>query len=164
MKSETFLIFILIIAVGITGCETVPVPEKGYTPTNATMREPGDKSGILVVKDDTKGKGRFMDIILTHPLNQNMAVMGKAIFTAKCIGCHKLTDDKLVGPGWKGITDLRKPEWIMNFETNTDEMLNTDPAASAMLEKYIVRMPNPQLNDDDARKLLEFMRYNDGKN
>jgi hypothetical protein len=50
----------------------------------------------------------------------------------------------------------------MNFSTNTDEMLNKDPEAQAMLEICMVRMPNQNLSDDDARKVLEFMRKNDG--
>lgn len=51
---------------------------------------------------------------------------------------------------------------IMNFITNTDEMLNKDPEAQAQLEICLVRMPNQSLSDDEARNLLEFMRKNDG--
>ena len=50
----------------------------------------------------------------------------------------------------------------MNFATNTDEMLNKDPAAQAMLEECLVRMPNQNLSDEDARGIYEFMRKNDG--
>ena len=50
----------------------------------------------------------------------------------------------------------------MNFSTNTDEMIAKDPAAQAMLEECLVRMPNQSLSDDDARQILEFMRKNDG--
>ena len=67
-----------------------------------------------------------------------------------------------MGPGWHGVSQRHKPEWIMNFITNTDEMLNKDPKAQAMLEICLVRMPNQSLPDNDARQLLEFMRKNDG--
>ena len=50
----------------------------------------------------------------------------------------------------------------MNFITNTDAMIDKDPAAQAQLELCLVRMPNQSLSDDDARHLLEFMRKNDG--
>jgi len=50
----------------------------------------------------------------------------------------------------------------MNFVTNTDEMLNKDPKAQALLEICLVRMPNQNLTDNDARQLLEYMRKNDG--
>ena len=111
-----------------------------------------------------KGTGKFTDVKLTHPLDEAMITKGKAIFDVKCSACHKLSGEKLVGPGWKGVTDRRQPEWIMNFITNTDVMLNKDTAAQAMVEKCMVRMPNQNLTDDDARHILEFMRNNDGKN
>ncbi len=131
---------------------------------NSTLKEPGDKSGAAVATDDSKGKGKFTDVTLTHPLDQKMVTSAKAIYDVKCGACHKLTDEKLVGPGWKGVTDRRKPEWIMNFVVNTDEMIDKDPAAQALLEKCMVRMPNQHLSDEDARNMLEFMRNNDGKN
>jgi len=59
------------------------------------------------------------------------------------------------------VTERRKPEWIMNFVTNTDEMIDKDPKAQAMLEVCMVRMPNQHLSDEDARNILEFMRRND---
>ncbi|WP_449436870.1 c-type cytochrome [Pedobacter steynii] len=80
----------------------------------------------------------------------------------KCISCHKLTEEKLVGPGWAGVTKRHKPEWIMNFMTNTDVMIDKDPKVQAMLEICMVRMPNQNLSDDDARDILEFLRKNDG--
>jgi cytochrome c551/c552 len=114
--------------------------------------------------DDTKGVGKFTNVELTHPLDEKMIKQGQGIYDLKCGSCHKLTDEKLVGPGWKGVTDRRKPEWIMNFVTNTDEMLNKDANAKALLEVCMVRMPNQNLKDEDARAIVEFMRKNDGKN
>ncbi len=109
-----------------------------------------------------KGIGKFTDVKLDPTLNKDMATKGQAVFDVKCGSCHKLTDEKLVGPGWKGVTARHKPEWIMNFVTNVDEMLNKDPKAQAQLEICLVRMPNQNLTDDDARHVLEFMRKNDG--
>ena len=41
-------------------------------------------------------------------------------------------------------------------------MINKDPKVQAQLEICLVRMPNQNLSDDDARALLEFQRKNDG--
>jgi len=111
--------------------------------------------------DPNRGEGKFKDVQL-GALDATMAAAGEKVFTVKCSSCHKLTDEKLVGPGWLGVTSRHKPEWIMNFVTNTDEMINKDPKAQAMLEICLVRMPNQNLSDDDARHILEFMRKNDG--
>jgi hypothetical protein len=128
--------------------------------TNSQMAE-GRKTTDFA--GNPKGKGKFTEVKLTHPLDQQMVKNGKAVYDVKCTPCHKLTDEKLVGPGWKGVTDRRLPEWVMNFVTNTDEMIDNDPTVQALLEKCMVRMPNQHLTDDEARSVLEFMRNNDGK-
>jgi cytochrome c2 len=111
---------------------------------------------------DAKGIGKFKNVEITEKLDAAMAKAGTDIYDLKCSACHRLTKEKLVGPGWKDVTTRRKPEWIMNFATNTDEMISKDPAAQAMLEECMVRMPNQSLSDDDARHVYEFMRKNDG--
>jgi len=112
--------------------------------------------------DPRRGEGKFTKVDLGTTVDQSMADNGNKIYGVKCQGCHKTTEEKLVGPGWKGVTSRHAPEWIMNFITNTDEMLNKDPKAQAQLEICLVRMPNQNLADADARALLEFMRKNDG--
>lgn len=112
--------------------------------------------------DPERGKGKFTKVEIADKLDPAMATAGEKVYNVKCSGCHKLTDEKLVGPGWKGVTQRHKPEWIMNFVTNTDEMLDKDPKAQASLEICMVRMPNQNLSDDAARGIYEFMRKNDG--
>jgi cytochrome c551/c552 len=113
---------------------------------------------------DPKGIGPHQNVVLTHPLDEKMVTTGKGVYDVKCASCHKTTDEKLVGPGWKGVTDRRTPEWIMNFTTNTEEMLEKDTAAQRLMEICLVKMPNPNLSEADSRAVLEFMRKNDGKN
>lgn len=103
------------------------------------------------------------DVQLTTPLNAEWVATGKSTYELKCQSCHKLTDEKLVGPGWAGVTKKREPHWILNMITNVDMMLETDAEAQKLLEQCLVRMPNQNINQDDARKVLEFMRSNDGE-
>lgn len=112
--------------------------------------------------DPKRGEGKFTKVEVSANLDVPKAEAGEKVFTSKCSACHKLTDEKLVGPGWKAVTSRHTAEWIMNFSTNPDEMLNKDPKAQAMLEICLVRMPNQNLSDDDARNVYEFMRKNDG--
>ena len=112
--------------------------------------------------DDSKGLGKFTDVVVGATLDLAMSEAGTKVYELKCSPCHKLTDEKLVGPGWKDVTSRRKAEWVMNFSTNPDEMIDKDPAAQAMYEECLVRMPNQNLSDDDARAVYEFMRKNDG--
>jgi len=112
--------------------------------------------------DPNRGEGKFTSVELGPALDAAMADEGNKVYDVKCASCHKLTDERLVGPGWSGVTSRRKPEWIMNFITNTDAMIDKDPAVQAQLEICLVRMPNQSLQDTEARQLLEFMRKNDG--
>jgi cytochrome c551/c552 len=112
--------------------------------------------------DPNRGEGKFTKVDVSPTLDVAKADAGEKIFSVKCSSCHKLSEEKLVGPGWKAVTTRHTPEWIMNFATNTDAMLNKDPKAQALLEICLVRMPNQNLSDDDARNIYEFMRKNDG--
>lgn len=111
--------------------------------------------------DDGKGVGQTTEVILNDPLDQEMVKNGEAIYDLKCAACHKLTSQRVVGPGWAGITEKRKPEWIMNMITNVDIMLDEDPTARAMLEECLTRMPNQNVTVEDARDILEFIYQND---
>lgn len=103
------------------------------------------------------------EIALTNPLNADWVKSGKAIYDMKCAACHKLTGEKLVGPGWSGVTKRRDPVWITNMIINVDMMLDKDPEAQKMLESCLVRMPNQNISQDDSRQIIEFMRKNDGE-
>ncbi len=129
---------------------------------SAAKQEPAPAAEPAAAASDTRGVGKFTKVDVGTTLDAAMANLGNKVYDVKCGSCHKLTDEKLVGPGWKGVTSRRAPEWIMNFVTNTDEMLNKDAMAQAQLEICLVRMPNQNLTDDDARHVLEFMRKNDG--
>ncbi|HMR18840.1 MAG TPA: cytochrome c [Sphingobacterium sp.] len=112
--------------------------------------------------DPKRGEGKYEHVDIGDRLDAKMAAEGKTISDLKCASCHKYTDERLVGPGWAGVSEKHRPEWIMNFITNPDPMIDKDPELQAQLELCLVRMPNQNLSDDDARKILEFMRQNDG--
>ena len=117
------------------------------------------------VKDQTEVHGTEVkpgDVTLTTPLNKEWVTAGKSMYELKCQACHKLTDERLVGPGWGGVTKRREPHWIMNMITNVEMMLESDPEAQKLLEQCLVRMPNLSLSQDQSRQVLEFMRQNDG--
>ncbi len=125
---------------------------------------PVDVHEIINKQPETHGtEVKEGEITLSTPLDQKMVVAGKATYELKCQSCHRLTEDKLVGPGWKNVSKNRKPEWIINMITNVDMMLESDPEAQKLLEQCMVRMPNQNITKDQAREVLEFMRSNDGE-
>jgi len=154
---------IVICFIGFTG--VIAFSCGGGNPNSTTPVASADKekaAGANPDYDPNRGEGKFTKVELGASLDATKADNGKKVYDVKCGACHKLTDEKLVGPGWSGVTSRHAPEWIMNFITNTDVMIDKDPKAQAQLEICLVRMPNQSLSDDDARNLLEFMRKNDG--
>lgn len=129
--------------------------------SNQTTDQTSEKAPAPAVSD--KGIGEIKSVTLNSPLKPDMVAKGQAIYDMKCAACHKLDEMRVVGPGWKGLTERRKPEWIMNMITNVEVMLDKDPAAQALLEECLTRMPNQNVSVGDARDILEFMYSNDGK-
>ena len=152
-------LFVVLIAVLAFSC----APDK---PKNAEdyPDQPATKSAVEdVINDPTKGLGAIKSVTLKTPLEADRIGRGLAIYEMKCSACHKLTDQRFVGPGWKEVTKRRKPEWVMNMITNVDVMLDKDPEAQKLLELCLMRMPNQNMSLGDARDVLEFMRQNDGE-
>ena len=113
--------------------------------------------------DPKRGLGKYDESnVDVSKFDATMAAEGKKIAEVKCTSCHKPTEEKLVGPGWKGVTTRQTPYWIMNFISNPDPMISVDPELQKQLEICLVRMPNQGLNETEARQILEYMREIDG--
>lgn len=149
------LVIILALGIFVYACSSGSKQDSESDSANNETSQPSDY-------DPNRGLGKFENVDLGDKLDVQMANDGKVIADVKCASCHKYTDQRLVGPGWSGVTERHRPEWIMNFITNPDPMIDKDPKLLAQLEICLVRMPNQNLSDDDARKILEFMRQNDG--
>jgi len=103
-----------------------------------------------------KGVGPITSVEL-GPIDDAMVAEGKAIYDSKCTSCHK-PDEKYIGPAHKGITKRRTPEWIMNMILNPENMLANDPIAKNLQGDYLSPMANQNLTEDEARKVLEYLR------
>lgn len=163
-KTTFSLVIISVVAMlsVLTSCGNDKSSKTETTDQKTTDQSTGDQTNTgapethgTMVKDE--------DVKLDHPLNAQWVTSGKSIYELKCQSCHKLTSDRLVGPGWEGITKRRSPAWIINMITNVDMMLASDAEAQKLLEQCLVRMPNQNITQDDARQILEFMRSNDGE-
>ena len=56
-------------------------------------------------------------------INHASAADGKTVFKQNCAVCHALTDQKITGPGLKGIADRApKGDWLFNWIKNNDKL------------------------------------------
>ncbi|MGV3539089.1 MAG: c-type cytochrome [Rufibacter sp.] len=114
--------------------------------------------------DDGKGIGPVKTVEVGATIDEALATNGKALFDGKCSACHQLSDQKVVGPGLAGVTNRRKPEWVMNMIINPEEMTKQDPTAKKLLAEHLTQMTNQNVNEQDARAILEYLRQNDKAN
>jgi cytochrome c5 len=151
---------ILSLAFFVFACGDATTDQKGSDDqNNATTTENKSEKP----EADPKGIGEIKNVVLNSPLDEEMIAAGKSTYELKCAACHKLSDQRVVGPGWLGITKRRTPEWIMNMTLNVDVMLEEDPQARELLKECLVRMPNQNLTQGDSRDVLEFMFSNDAQ-
>ncbi|OIQ40877.1 MAG: cytochrome C [Bacteroidetes bacterium MedPE-SWsnd-G1] len=146
------LAILAILALVVTSCGgdkkkvEYPVKSKTEIATPAKKVDPMTDKGIGPVTSITLGE-----------LDQAMVTEGEQIFKAKCSACHKISK-RFIGPGMKGITERRTPEWIMNMILNPEEMVQKNQIAMDLLKEYNAPMANQSLTEDEARKILEYFR------
>jgi len=110
---------------------------------------------------ENKGVGPIINVTLEDKVNISMANSGEKLFNQLCTSCHIINED-YIGPAMSGILDRRSPEWIMNMILNPIQMVEEDPIAIELLEKYNFEyMYNQNLLDKEAREILEFFRLID---
>ena len=110
---------------------------------------------------ENKGVGPITNVILEDKVNISMANSGEKLFNQLCTSCHVINED-YIGPAMSGILDRRSPEWIMNMILNPIQMVEEDPIAIELLEKYDFEyMYNQNLLGEEVREILEYFRLLD---
>ncbi len=90
-------------------------------------------------------------------IDETLVASGFDAFDLKCTACHAPYKEK-IGPAMVGITERRRPEWIMNMILNPTEMAKTDPICLGLLAQYNAVMADQRLSEDQTRAILEYFR------
>lgn len=101
--------------------------------------------------------GKIKEVSMDPQVNTAFAEKGEKIFNVVCSACHKY-DERYVGPAVGDVYDRRTPEYIMNMMLDTEVMLEKDDTARCLLQEYLTKMPSAQVNETDARYVLEHLR------
>ena len=143
------LITILTIGVLLSSCGGDKAKKEVAAPAKEEVKKEVDPM-------TDKGVGKITSITLGE-IDQTMVTEGEEIFKAKCTTCHKISK-RFVGPGLKGVTERRTPEWIMNMILDPELMVKENEIAKQLLIEYSAPMANQRLTEDEARKILEYFR------
>jgi cytochrome c2 len=91
-------------------------------------------------------------------LNEELAVKGEKLFAQRgCNACHMVSDQKLVGPGLKGLNKRTTYRWSMAMILNPDSMLKNDERAKQLLKEYGVPMPYQGTTFEEAEAILHYI-------
>lgn len=126
--------------------EVAKIPVKEEVKVEAVKIDPMSDKGVGVIKSITLGD-----------IDDAMVAKGEEVYKAKCTACHKISK-RFVGPGLKGVTGRRTPEWIMNMILDPELMVAENEIAKQLLAEYSAPMANQNLTEDEARAILEYFR------
>jgi protein SCO1/2 len=84
---------------------------------------------------------------------------GRYLFGSNCGACHTIGNGDKVGPDLMGVANVRDPKWLKEMIEAPDVKLDSkDPIATALLQKYRVRMPNLRLIPEDVDAIVKFIK------
>lgn len=72
-----------------------------------------------------------------------------------CVGCHEMGKEE-TAPDLTDITSRRSKDWLKKWIKNPENFYN-DPTIAPLIAKYGVEMPNLEVTDEDADKIIEYL-------
>jgi nitrite reductase (NO-forming) len=119
--------------------------------------------GLITAGEPPPGSGEneHHNIPATGAPTDPAAVNGKLGFDSKCLACHSIAGGDKMGPDLYNVTKRRNDAWLTRWLKAPEQMLQTDPDAKAMLDKYKVPMPNQNLTDKDIQEYIAYFKWAD---
>jgi cytochrome c1 len=108
------------------------------------------------ISNSLTGVGPITKLELTT-ISDSLMQRGQQLFKDECSQCHTM-EFKNSGPDISDILAVRKPEWIVNFLLNKEEMLQRDSLAIGTRLKYNEDCGANIKNKNEALEILEYLR------
>lgn len=141
----------------------LPMGERDFTLAEGSTQKSGSGGGSEDIPFEMKhGYGPIKEVVEVGPLDTAMAKVGEKIFRSKCMTCHRL-DERYTGPPLRGVTSYRSPTFIMNQILDPAQNVAKHPDMQAYVAEYYTIMTNQNVTREDARALVEFLRYETAK-
>ena len=125
------------------------------------------KSIFMFCKKFTLVKFLFSFLFLlasTTAMLAQDAAEGETLFKNNCAACHASTDEVLVGPGLKGVSERRPIEWIVKWVHNPQAVIASgDKYANDLYNKFNKAAMTPYPNFSEAQ-IKGIIAYIDASN
>lgn len=86
-----------------------------------------------------------------------LAAKGEQIFKMKCTACHQY-DKRLVGPPLRDVVKRRSADYIISMIIAPEAMQGNNDTVKALVQKYMTKMTNQNVTQEEARAIYEHLR------
>jgi cytochrome c551/c552 len=85
---------------------------------------------------------------------------GETLFKANCASCHSSGENKVIGPGLKGIHERRDIDWLIKWTKNSQALIKAgDEYAVKIFNEYNkVVMPPQNLTDEEIIAIYDYVK------
>ncbi len=108
---------------------------------------------LVFAQDSTAAAG-------AAPAGGGDAAKGEALFKNNCAQCHAVTEERVVGPGLKGVSSRHDFAWLSKWVRNSQAVIASgDPYAVKIYNEYSkAQMTSfPNLSDDDIKGIFAYV-------
>ena len=108
---------------------------------------------LVFAQDSTAAAG-------AAPAGGGDAVKGEALFKNNCAQCHAVTDERVVGPGLKGVSSRHDFAWLSKWVRNSQAVIASGDAYAVKIynEYSKAQMTSfPNLSDDDIKGIFAYV-------
>ncbi|MFU8811485.1 MAG: c-type cytochrome [Balneolaceae bacterium] len=152
MKSTLLSLLIITTALFLSSCNGEP------TERQAEGQQEQQEQGLTPFELE-HGIGPVTErLSVGDDIDMEMMQKGKNIFEMKCEMCHNM-EGRMVGPALGDVMERRSPEFVMNMILNPGEMARSHPEGEKMLREYMTVMPYQNVQEDEARAIVEYLRH-----
>ena len=124
----------------------------------------GDGHSAMMAKVHVVSREKYEDWLSNDPYKGLPPVqIGQKVYTSRCIACHNLTEQKNVGPGWKGVFGK-----VEKLEGGTDVTVDENYVRESILDpnaKVVLGFPRGvmptfagQLNEQELTGVIELIK------
>ncbi len=98
---------------------------------------------------------RPLPAFLANAKSENLKEGEAEFLSYGCGGCHQ-PGREMGGPDLNDVTVRRDAKWLKDWIMHPEKYYD-DPSITAMIQRFGVRMPNQNVKEEDALKLVKFL-------